>query len=180
MDKVNICIGDFIQDKPTSKFIEKSAAPHASTLIEGVSMQGLAGGADGRGTLLELLSQRTQLQSPIVHVYQVHAEPGSVRAWVLHKRQTDRLAFTNGMFRIVLYDVRPDSKSYGQLNVFELGSSLKVLLSIPPFVVHGVQNYGSTSASFVNMPTAVYNSHDPDKFRVPVDHPGIPYRFPAS
>jgi dTDP-4-dehydrorhamnose 3,5-epimerase len=48
---------------------------------------------------------------------------------------------------------------------------------IPPFVVHGVQNLGDQEASFVNMPTQAYNPERPDKSRLPIDHPGIPFKF---
>lgn len=174
---VSVSIDHFVQDKPTAAGIGKAAADQETGLISGVTLRGLSLGADGRGSLLELLTARTPLKEPMVHAYQVFAEPGSVRAWVLHRWQEDRLAFTNGMFRVVLYDIRPDSPSYGQVDVLELGAQRKVMLTIPRFVVHGVQNFGSTEANFVNLPTNVYDPGNPDKFRLPPDHPGIPYRF---
>jgi dTDP-4-dehydrorhamnose 3,5-epimerase len=111
------------------------------------------------------------------HVYAVTAAPGSVRAWVFHKRQSDRLAFTNGALRVVLYDLREHSPTFGRLNVLDVGAENKLQLTIPPFVVHGVQNRGAGAATFINMPTRAYDPSYPDKSRLPYDHPGIPYRF---
>jgi len=113
---------------------------------------------------------------PIVHVYQVTASADSIRAWVMHRRQDDRLAFLNGRFRIALYDLRPGSSTAGLLNVFVLGSEQPAVLRIPARVIHGVQNLGET-ATFVNMPTKAYDPGDPDKWRLPSDDPRVPFRF---
>lgn len=172
-------IEDFIQDPPTAALAApaRCIAAEWPDLIAGVAIHQLSRGADARGALNELLTTRDGPIDPIVHIYQVHAEPGSVRAWVLHRRQDDRLAFTNGAMRVVLYDPRPDSPSLGRLNVFDLGAARPCLLRIPRHVVHGVQNRGEAIATFVNMPTRAYDPADPDKWRLPADHPGIPYRF---
>lgn len=146
-------------------------------LIDGVTITSLICGSDHRGDLHELLTTRDHAIEPIVHVYQIRCLPGSLRAWVYHKRQSDRLAFTAGRFIVVLYDIRPGSRTYGLLNEFELGEQNPALLLIPACVVHGVKNAGPEVASFVNMPTSAYDHDMPDKFRLPGDHPGIPYRF---
>ncbi len=169
---------DFVQDPPTSALIHAQEALDAGqALIEGVTLTSLSAGRDGRGELNELLTTRDGPIDPILHVYQVTAQPGSVRAWVYHRWQDDRLAFTAGEFRVVLYDIRPDSPTRGLLNMFDLGAARRARLRIPAFVVHGVQNRGTTPASFVNMPTRTYDPRDPDKWRIAADDPRIPYRF---
>lgn len=99
-------------DPPTSGLIRRKQIENAKSLISGVTLTGLSDGTDQRGQLNELLSARNDAVEPIVHVYQVHAAPKSVRAWVLHKFQDDRLAFTMGHFRVVLFDLRTDSATY--------------------------------------------------------------------
>lgn len=101
----------------------------------------------------------------------------SIRAWVYHRRQSDRLAFTMGKLRVVLYDLRPDSPTFQAVNVIDVGAANKVLLTIPPFVVHTVQNPTDEDTCFVNMPTRAYDPSNPDKSRLAWDHPGIPYTF---
>lgn len=145
--------------------------------IAGVRMQRLVTRGDKRGDLTVLMSALLEPITPPPHVYLVSAEAGSIRAWVYHKRQSDRLAYTNGDIRVVLYDLREDSPTYQKLEILDVGAANKILLTIPPFVVHGVQNRGKSAATFVNMPTNVYDPKTPDKSRIRFDHPGIPYKF---
>jgi dTDP-4-dehydrorhamnose 3,5-epimerase len=146
-------------------------------LIDGVVATPLTVNNDPRGWLIELLTTRDGLPEPIVHVYQVTALPGSCRAWVYHRRQSDRLAIVNGRFEIVLYDIRPGSPTKNWLNIFVLGHERPALLRIPPFVIHGVCNVGANIATFVNLPTQAYDPQDPDKCRLSADDPRIPYSF---
>ncbi|MBT1159965.1 dTDP-4-dehydrorhamnose 3,5-epimerase family protein [Aminobacter anthyllidis] len=172
-----LSLEDFVDDKPWGDDVPFLEDVRVADQIEGVRLQRLATRADKRGDLTVLLSA---LKEPIMsppHVYLVSAEPRSIRAWVYHKRQSDRLAYTNGDVRVVLYDLRTDSPTYQKLNILDVGAANKVLLTIPPFVVHGVQNRGMAAATFVNMPTNVYDPENPDKSRVRYDHPGIPYKF---
>lgn len=145
--------------------------------IEGVVMQRLNTFSDPRGDLTVLVSDLYDPTHNAPHVYLVTAAAKSVRAWVYHKYQHDRLAYTQGDFRVVLYDLRKDSPTYGKLNVLDVGEDNKLLLTIPPFVVHGVQNRGELSAQFVNSPTKAYDPSRPDKSRVPKDTSEIPYTF---
>jgi len=172
-----LSLDDFEADQPwreTAPFLQDIATDDG---IDGVRLQRLRTHLDHRGDLTVLMSDlRETILSP-PHVYLVSAAPGSVRAWVYHKRQSDRLAFTNGDFRVVLYDLRKESPTYGRLNILDVGGAEKVLLTIPPHVVHGVQNRGVEAATFVNMPTHTYDPANPDKSRVRSDHPGIPYQF---
>jgi dTDP-4-dehydrorhamnose 3,5-epimerase len=44
------------------------------------------------------------------------------------------------------------------------GQNNKILLVIPKYIAHSVENLGER-ASFINMPTNIYNPENPDKFR---------------
>lgn len=166
---------DFVQDAP---FVpgQAAAATPVADLIDGVTVTPLVTRADHRGGLTELLTTRHGLSEPIVHVYEVEAKAGSLRGWVYHRHQSDRLAFTRGRFRVVLLDIRQDSPTFNKLSVLILGKERPGLLRIPPFVVHAVQNLGD-DATFTNMPTRAYNPRDPDKCRLPIDDPRIPFSF---
>jgi dTDP-4-dehydrorhamnose 3,5-epimerase len=168
---------DFTPDTPKAKQTNCSPEVSQQGLIDGVTIELLTSGFDHRGMLHELVTSRDEAIESIVHVYEVVAEPGSVRAWVYHKLQSDRLCFTNGHFRWALYDIRPGSRTYGLLNVVDVGEHLRCRLTIPPYVVHGAKNCGDQVASFVNCPTNVYRHDRPDKYRLPHGHPGIPYVF---
>lgn len=168
---------DFKDDEPWTPEEEPFSELTIERQIDGVRLQRLTTNFDSRGDLTVLMTDLYDKTHRTPHVYLVTAAAKSVRAWVYHKHQYDRLAYTQGSIRVVLYDLRTDSPTYGVLNVLEVGSANKVLLTIPPYVVHGVQNYGDQDVQFVNMPTRAYDPAAPDKSRVPRNTPEIPYVF---
>lgn len=172
-----IKIDDFVPDAPWADDALAFQDLTVPDQIAGVRIQRIVTHGDRRGDLTVLLSSHYGAIEPIPHVYLVNAAPGSLRAWVFHRHQDDRLAFSQGSFRIALYDLRPDSPTSGRLNVLELGAENKALLTIPPLVAHGVQNRGGDTACFVNMPTRAYDPARPDKARLRADHPGMPACF---
>lgn len=172
-----ISLEDFEDDAPWTPDPDEFAELTVPDQIAGVRLHRLSRKSDGRGDLTVLMSDRFGPAWHAPHVYLVTAAPGSIRAWVYHKRQSDRLAFVMGRIRVVLYDLRPGSPTHGRLNVLDVGEANRVLLTIPPFVVHGVQNAGDTAAQFINLPTLAYDPANPDKARLRRDHPGIPYSF---
>lgn len=174
---MNLSLEDFVDDPSWGDATPLLEDVAVEDQIEGVRLQRLHTRADKRGDLTVLLSNLQEAIDPAPHIYWVSAEPGSIRAWVYHKRQSDRLAYTNGDIRVVLYDLRKDSPTYGKLNVLDVGAANKVALTIPPYVIHGVHNRGEQTATFINMPTKAYDPANPDKSRLPFNHPGIPYSF---
>lgn len=170
-------LADFTDDRPWTEDQRPFEPIRVDDQIDGVGLFTLRTLSDERGDLTVLLSRHYQPAEDSPHTYLVTCAPGSVRAWVYHKRQADRLAFTNGDIRVVLYDLRPVSPTYRVLNVVDVGEGNPCVVHVPPFVVHGVQNRGPAPAYFVNMPTRAYDPADPDKSRLPANHPGIPYRF---
>lgn len=172
-----IRLEDFKEDSPWQPDTAEFADIACENQIEGVVIKRLITKGDQRGDLTVLMSNLHGDEFHTPHVYLVTATARSVRAWVYHKLQSDRLAYTMGSLRVVPYDLRPESPTFQALNVIEVGSANKVLLTIPPYVVHGVQNLGESDAQFVNMPTRAYDPALPDKSRLAFDHPGIPYVF---
>lgn len=172
-----LTLDEFSPDRPWTPDGPEYAEIRIDNQIAGVELRRLEQKADGRGNLVVLMSDRFGAAYTTPHVYMVTAAARSIRAWVYHKRQSDRLAYTQGRLRVVLYDLRPDSPTHGKMNVIDVGAANKVMLTIPPFVVHAVQNLGDEDTIFVNMPTRAYDPADPDKTRLPWNDPRIPYQF---
>lgn len=149
--------------------------------IEGAVFRPAVTHFDERGELTEIWSQGWGLvDEPVPHVYQVVAAPGSIRAWLVHYLQTDRLFFSMGRLRVVLYDDREGSATRGRLQDLVAGERRRGLLVIPPGVYHGVQNLGSGEAVYINLPTRAFDHAHPDKYRLPHDSDRIPFRFEAG
>jgi dTDP-4-dehydrorhamnose 3,5-epimerase len=147
-------------------------------LIEDVRVRPANTIPDERGTICEMYNPAWGFtEEPLVYVYQTTIRPGQIKGWVLHLEQDDRLFFSYGHVKVVLYDVRPDSPSHGRINELFFGEQNRALLRIPRGVFHALQNVGQDDCVFVNMPTKPYNHADPDKYRLPLDTDEIPYAF---
>ena len=149
--------------------------------IEGVRMRRLVTQEDDRGEICEIFSPSWGLSDhPLVYVYQCVVRPGQIKGWVVHHNQDDRIFANLGVLQWALFDARPDSPTYKQLQVFTGGERNRTLFIIPRGVYHAVKNIGIVDAYFVNMPTAPYNHADPDKYRLPLKNDLIPFSFEGS
>lgn len=148
------------------------------TLIDGVKVRLAVTHPDERGDLCEVYSTAWDFDDgPMVYAYFASIRPGQTKGWVKHLLQTDRLFMAIGSFRVALYDDRPDSPTYQKLNVLYFSDRKRGLVRIPAGVFHAVQNVGHVDASFINHPTRAYNHAQPDKYRLPLDTPLIPFSF---
>ena len=145
------------------------------TYIEGVKVKQLRVIPDERGRLMEILRCDDDLFQTFGQAYMTTAYPGVVKGWHYHKIQTDAMAVVRGMMKLVLYDSREDSPTYGVVNEFFFGEHNPLLIQIPPFVFHGFKAISDYEAIVINIPTEPYNYDNPDEFRVHPHQNTIPY-----
>ncbi|HLK22076.1 MAG TPA: dTDP-4-dehydrorhamnose 3,5-epimerase family protein [Bryobacteraceae bacterium] len=147
-------------------------------LIEGVIIKSAVTHIDDRGTLCEIHTPHSApLEKPVVYVYQFTIRPGKIKGWHVHHHHDDRIFISQGHVKVVLYDSREQSPTYGMVNEIYRTDLDRNLMVIPAFVYHAHQNIGTTDALFISMPTRAYQHDDPDVFRYPVDSEEIPYKF---
>ena len=146
-------------------------------MIEGVMIKKLKVIPDERGRLMEILRMDDEIFKGFGQVYMTTAYPGVVKGWHYHKKQYDNMAVVKGMMKIVLYDGRPGSSTYGEVNEVFAGEHNPVLVHIPPYVYHGFKCISTEEAMVVNTPTDVYNYKEPDEFRVHPHDNDIPYEW---
>ncbi len=144
-------------------------------MIEGVRLKELKLIPDERGRLMEILRADDEFFEKFGQVYMTTAYPGVVKAWHYHKVQTDNMAVIKGMMKVVLYDARKDSPTYGEVNEFFLGEHNFKLIQIPKMVYHGFKCIGREEAIVINVPTQPYNHEHPDEYRVDPYENEIPY-----
>jgi len=144
-------------------------------VIEGVRTKDLICHPDERGRLWEILRADDEIFDTFGQVYVTTAHPGVVKAWHAHRLQTDFFTVLSGRARFVLYDMRPDSRTRGQLQEFLLGRDRLQLITIPPGVYHGFKCVGEQEVMALNCPTRPYNAQEPDELRLPPDSDQIPY-----
>ncbi len=144
-------------------------------LIEGVKVRQLRVIPDERGYLMEMLRSDWEEFQKFGQVYVTAVYPGVVKGWHYHKKQTDHFVCIKGMAKVVLYDGREGSPTYGEINEFFIGELNPVLLTIPPGVIHGFKGISTDMTLIVNIPTELYDYDNPDEYRIPPHSGEIPY-----
>ena len=156
----------------------------ATPMIEGVEVVNLRRFNDDGGAMTELarFSSGTDggaldgLEGFVARQmnYSV-VEPGAIKAFHLHKRQTDVWYVPpSDKMLLVIADCRAGSPTEGQLRRIVLGDGNSRLVRIPPGVAHGCRNLRAAAPSaiiyFVDVQFSV--GDDCDEGRLPWDHFG--------
>lgn len=147
-------------------------------LIEGVRVREVRNIVTANGITTELYRPNWEIvPGTVQQVIHVALRGNAISAWHQHRHRWDFLFVVGGHFRIVLFDPREDSPTRNQVDVFHLSPARPMLLAVPPWIWHGVQNLSNEPSTFVNMFDKPYNYDDPDEWRLPPDTPDIPFRF---
>jgi len=144
-------------------------------MIDGVKVKKLRVLADERGRLMEILRADDEIFRKFGQVYITTCYPGVTKAWHYHGVQDDNMACVHGMVKLVLYDARKDSKTFGEVDEFFIGDHNPVVVHFPPYVYHGFKGVSEHESIIVNVPSEVYNYDDPDEYRVDPHESDIPY-----
>ena len=159
----------------------QTVTPGGEPLVElpfGSSLRETRTHVDDRGTVFELYDPRWEWHpAPMVFSYCFTIRQGKVKGWGVHHEHEDRYVLMFGEAKVVLYDGREDSPTFGLVSQVLLTEYRRQLLNIPAGVWHASQNLGDRDLVIVNFPTIQYDHANPDKFRLPLDTDQIPYRF---
>lgn len=146
-------------------------------MIVGVEAKKLVRHHDDRGFFVELLRDDDNLLKRFGQASMSKTFPGVIKAFHFHELQDDLWFFPAGSAQVVLYDLRPDSPTYKETNVFYMGEDSPLLLLIPAMVAHGYRVLGTQPAVIVYFTTRSYDSEKPDEKRIPWDDPGIGFHW---
>ena len=91
------------------------------SVINDVELLDLAVIPTDGGPVMHMMRPASPLFGEIGEVYFSEVEPGCVKAWKCHTRQTQRFAVPVGQLKIVLYDDRPESPTRGRIMEVLLG-----------------------------------------------------------
>ena len=142
--------------------------------IDGVTTVDLRELADEHGAVLHMLRNDAPDFDKFGECYFSEVLPGAIKAWKLHREQTQNLAVPIGRVRLVVYDDREGSATRHNLQIHEIGRPDAYLrIKIPPGLWYGFACIGSTPALLVNCADL---PHDPtESDRKPAFDSGIPY-----
>jgi len=127
-------------------------------MIQGVVVKPLKKFVDERGWLAELFREDElgEIPRPAMSYISVTL-PGVTRGPHEHVHQTDCFSFIGpSNFKLVLWDNREGSPTYGERQVFFFGEDNPGLVVVPPGVVHGYRNVGVVPGMVINLPDKLY------------------------
>jgi dTDP-4-dehydrorhamnose 3,5-epimerase len=148
--------------------------------IDGVELVNLTRHADDGGSITELVrldgGQPQGLAGFTVRQINFsEVEPGAIKAFHLHARQTDVWYVPpSDRMLVVLVDVRAGSRTEKVSQRLVLGAGASRLLRIPPGVAHGVRNIGAATGRLIYFVDQHFTT-DPatcDEGRLPWDYAG--------
>jgi dTDP-4-dehydrorhamnose 3,5-epimerase len=113
---------------------------------------------DQRGWLAEIFRQDEVAPELLpVMAYLSVTKPGVGRGPHAHRDQTDMFCFAGpGDFRVMLWDNRADSPTFGTRQDFHLGASCPAVIIVPPGVVHGYRNVSDEPGLVCNFANRLY------------------------
>ncbi len=150
-------------------------ASYKQPSVHGVKVKELKVIPDERGRLMEILRADDELFEKFGQVYLTTTLPGVVKAWHLHKIQTDNICCVLGTIKLAVFDDREGSPSRGKVDEFYLGRDNPLLVQVPPGVYHGWKCVSVEEALIVNTVTEPYNYAQPDEYRLDAHDNHVPY-----
>ncbi len=145
--------------------------------LEGVLVYDLKKMPDERGLFAEIM--RTDWMQvfgddQIVQANLSISYPGMIRAWHRHARgQIDYFVVIQGAMKIVVYDGKKDSKTYGKLvEIIASGEKLQIIRS-PGLYWHGTKTVSPIPSLTLYFHNKLYDYDHPDEERRPWNDPSI-------
>ena len=103
---------------------------------------------------------------------------GVIKAWHLHRIQTDYWYVCHGVLQVGLCDLRPDSPTRNRTMDLLMGDAQTArLLKIPAGVAHGCKVLRGP-ADLLYVTSHTYNPAD--ELRIPFDTPDIPFDWTSD
>jgi len=144
-------------------------------MIHGVMVKELVRHPDERGFFEEMIRKTDEFFAEgFAQVSHSFMHEGVVKAWHIHKSQLDWWYVAQGVVKAVVYDARPESPTFKELNEFILNKpeGPNVVLKIPFGIAHGLKVLKGP-ADLVYVTSGIYSKDE--EGRIPYDDKTIGY-----
>lgn len=133
---------------------------------------------DKRGDVLHMLRADAPFLKQFGEIYFSFINPGFVKGWKKHLKQTQHFAVPMGEIKLVLYDDRQDSPTIGQIQEIEIGTQNYQLVRIPAQVWYAFKAVGHERAMVANCTDL---PHDPqESIQMDISDKAIPYLWDTA
>lgn len=144
-------------------------------MISGLIKTSLKQFQDEHGKVMHMLRSTDPHFENFGEIYFSWIFPHKIKAWHKHLRSTMNYVVPVGSIKLVLYDDRSDSASFGEVNEFLIGEDNYHLLTIPHGIWYGFKAVENQAAMIANCATL---PHDPlESIRISEKDPKIPYSW---
>jgi len=127
-------------------------------MIDGVKIIPLRTILDERGLVRHMMKCTDPHFKAFGEIYFSQIFPNAIKAWHVHRKMELNYAVVSGNIKLVLYDARPESPTFRELQEIFMGEENYVLVTVPPHVVNGFKAVGNEKAIVANCATI---AHDP-------------------
>jgi len=129
-------------------------------MIDGVKITSRNIIPDDRGRIMHIMKCSDQQFKTFGEVYCSTVYPGVIKGWHMHKKMTLNYLVLKGNIKFVLYDDRPESLTYKQIQEIYMGENQYVMVTVPPLVWNGFKGIGTEEAMVINFTDI---PHDPNE-----------------
>ena len=123
--------------------------------IEGVKITPLKIISDDRGSVMHMMRNDSKVFDKFGEIYFSTIFKGKIKAWHLHKEATLNYACVYGEVKLVLFDERNGSSTFGEYQEILLSLKNYNLITIPPNIWNGFKGCNdqfSIIANCLNLP----------------------------
>ena len=144
-------------------------------MIEGVLIKPLKIIHDDRGSVMHMLRNDSSFFKQFGEIYFSVVNPGYIKGWKKHNKQTQHFVVPDGNLKLVLFDDRLNSSSGQVVQEIFLGLCNYILVRIPVGIYYSFQALNNEKAIVAN---CVDIPHDPDESEcMTIDNKKIPYSW---
>ena len=124
-------------------------------MIDGVIITKLKQIKDDRGRVMHMLRKDDKVFKNFGEIYFSTIYHNKIKAWHLHKKAVLNYACIKGEVKLVLFDDRTKSKSYGTYSEYILTPKKYFLITIPPYIWNGFKGLDKSESIVANCITPV-------------------------
>lgn len=141
-------------------------------MIKGVIVKKVVKHSDEKGFFAELVKFGEETFHEILQTSYSETKPGVIKAWHIHG-YWEVWCIIKGKAKVVLYDMRPRSKTFGKTQIIYAGEDNMLVIAIPGEVAHGYKPLGRKNMGIIYHSEKAYSQKEITIREIPFDDPAI-------
>jgi len=119
-------------------------------MITGIKITKLKQIIDNRGKIMHMMRADNPIFQKFGEIYFSTVKPKFIKAWHLHKEATLNYVCIKGKVKLVLFDERKESETFGKYQKLILSPEDYFMVTIPPLVWNGFKGIDQEESIIAN------------------------------